>query len=210
MLFYKTLSITQGTPSSPTDAVNFQVAYIFIPGSCLTTVLRWENQHLKNLCYSTSVSLSEWYIPAINVSKRVSCPCAYLIKHHAMKEYGGAYVWIHVFLTSALVWGEGSASHLCRFTPGKRAHGTHWIKGWVGPRTGPDDVKRGKILPLSGLELRLLGCLARRQSLYRLSYPGSRSPCVVMERSTVRNSWGYFVLSRVGKVLRKTEFLALN
>jgi hypothetical protein len=38
----------------------------------------------------------------------------------------------------------------------------------VGPSTSLDDVKRRKILPLSGLELQPLGRPARSQSLYRL------------------------------------------
>jgi hypothetical protein len=36
-----------------------------------------------------------------------------------MKTYGGVDVHIHIFLTSALVGGEWSASRPCRFTPGK-------------------------------------------------------------------------------------------
>jgi hypothetical protein len=39
-----------------------------------------------------------------------------------------------------------------RFIPGERARGTHWIGGWVGPRTGLDDVERTQILALPGLE----------------------------------------------------------
>jgi hypothetical protein len=38
-----------------------------------------------------------------------------------MKAYGGVDVSIHIFLTSALVGGELSASRPGRFTPGKRA-----------------------------------------------------------------------------------------
>jgi hypothetical protein len=90
-----------------------------------------------------------------------------------MKAYGGVEVWIHIFLTLALVGGEWSASHPCRFTPEERAPGTHWIGGWVGPRAGLDDVEKRKFLTLPGLELRLLGRPARSQSLYRLLYPGS-------------------------------------
>jgi hypothetical protein len=56
---------------------------------------------------------------------------------------------------------------------GERAFGTNWIGGWVGPRTGLDDVDRRKPLSLPGLELQPLGRPARSQSLYRLRYPGS-------------------------------------
>jgi hypothetical protein len=42
-------------------------------------------------------------------------------------------VYIHVFLASALVTGEWSASRLGRLTTGNG-----WIGGWVGPRAGLD------------------------------------------------------------------------
>jgi hypothetical protein len=61
--------------------------------------------------------------------------------------------------------------------PGKRTPGIHCIVGWVGPRTGRDVAEKRKFLPLPRLELRLLGHLARSQSLYRLCYPGSTWLC---------------------------------
>jgi hypothetical protein len=78
-----------------------------------------------------------------------------------------------ILFTSALVGGEWSALRPDRFTPGERAPGTHWLGGWVDPRTGLDDVEKRKFLTLPGLELRSLGRPARSQSLYRLRYPGS-------------------------------------
>jgi hypothetical protein len=39
-------------------------------------------------------------------------------------------------LILALVGGGWPASHPDRFTPRERGHGTHWIGGWVGHRTG--------------------------------------------------------------------------
>jgi hypothetical protein len=48
-------------------------------------------------------------------------------------------------LTSALDGGEWSASRPGRFTPRKRAPGTHWIGGWVGPRAVLDVVVKRKI-----------------------------------------------------------------
>jgi hypothetical protein len=65
--------------------------------------------------------------------------------------------WIHVFLTLALPGGEWSASRPGRFSPGERAPGTHWIGGWVNPRTRLHDVKKRKFLTVPGLELRPLG-----------------------------------------------------
>jgi hypothetical protein len=44
-------------------------------------------------------------------------------------------------LTFALVGGERSASRSGRFSPGERAPGTHWIGGWVDPRTGLERIK---------------------------------------------------------------------
>jgi hypothetical protein len=49
-----------------------------------------------------------------------------------MKAYGGVDVWSYIFLTSALIGGEWSASRPCRFTPGERAFDTHWVGGRVG------------------------------------------------------------------------------
>jgi hypothetical protein len=66
-----------------------------------------------------------------------------------MKVYVGVDVYIHIFLTSALVGGEWSASLLGHFTPEEWAPGAHWIRGWVGPRAGLDDVEKRKFLTLT-------------------------------------------------------------
>jgi hypothetical protein len=87
-----------------------------------------------------------------------------------MKTYGGVYLEIYVFLTSAFVGGEWSASRPVRFTPGERAPGTHWIRDWVDPRASLDNVEKRNFLTLPGLELQLVGRPARSQSLYRLRY----------------------------------------
>jgi hypothetical protein len=74
-----------------------------------------------------------------------------------MKAYAGVDIQIHIFLTLALFGGEWSASRPCRFTPGERTPGTHWIGGWVDPRADLDDVGKWKFLPPLVLELRPLG-----------------------------------------------------
>jgi hypothetical protein len=48
-------------------------------------------------------------------------------------------------LTQALDGGEWSASRPCRCTPRERAPSTHWLGGWVGPRTGLDMVSKKEI-----------------------------------------------------------------
>jgi hypothetical protein len=81
--------------------------------------------------------------------------------NYAMKLYGVVDVQIYVFLTSVLVWGKWSASCPGRFAPRERAPCTYRIRGWVVLRSGLDDVDRGEILPLLGLEIRSLGLPAR-------------------------------------------------
>jgi hypothetical protein len=56
---------------------------------------------------------------------------------------------------------------------GKEPPCTHWIRDWVDPRAGLNDVEKRKFITLPGLELRILGRPARSQSLYQLCYPGS-------------------------------------
>jgi hypothetical protein len=58
--------------------------------------------------------------------------------------------------------------------PRGKSHGTHWIGGWVGPRTGLDDVEKRKFLTLPGFEIRTRRRPARSQSLYGLRYPGCK------------------------------------
>jgi hypothetical protein len=70
---------------------------------------------------------------------------------------GGVAVQICIFLTSAIVGGEWSASRTDRFTPGERAPGIHWIGCWVDRRAGLDAVEKRKFLILPGLEPRPLG-----------------------------------------------------
>jgi hypothetical protein len=57
-----------------------------------------------------------------------------------MKGYGGVHVWIHVFLTSALVGGEWLASRHGGFTSS-----IHWKGDWVGPKTCLGDVEKRKL-----------------------------------------------------------------
>jgi hypothetical protein len=80
-----------------------------------------------------------------------------------MKAYVGVDVKIHVFLTSALLAGEWSASGHGSFTPRKQSPVPVYIGGWVSPRTGMEDVEKIQFLTLPGLELRPLGRPARSQ-----------------------------------------------
>jgi hypothetical protein len=57
------------------------------------------------------------------------------------------------------------------FTPPPLYPGTHWIGGWVGPRTGLEHVEKRKFLTLPGLELRSLRRPARSYLLYVFAVP---------------------------------------
>jgi hypothetical protein len=123
-----------------------------------------------------------------------------------MKEYGGVDVLIHIFLTAALVRGEWSASRPCRFTPGERAPGTHWVWGWVGPRAGLNDVEKRKFLTLPGLKLRLLRCpaqpVARPTPLSRLVAPfcstvGYTSVRTIGSHAQFKPLFLYFVIKKI-------------
>jgi hypothetical protein len=74
-----------------------------------------------------------------------------------MKTYGGVHVHRHVFLASALAGGEWSASRPGGLTPGERLPHTNLMGGWLGPRTGLNDVERTKIWPLPRLENVIVG-----------------------------------------------------
>jgi hypothetical protein len=82
-----------------------------------------------------------------------------------MKVYGGVEVYIHIFLTLALVGGEWSASCPCHFTPRESGPRTHWIGSLVG-LVGLDEMEKIKILTLPGLELRPLSRSSHSQLLY--------------------------------------------
>jgi hypothetical protein len=108
--------------------------------------------------------------------------------------------WMYIdphFLDLGTSW-EWSVSCPGRFTPRERAPGTHWIGGWVDPRTVLDMEKR-KFLALPGLELRpLLSRPARRyytciecfpQAYYTLCCTHVNFDSDVLTPLYVRTSW---------------------
>jgi hypothetical protein len=93
-----------------------------------------------------------------------------------MKTYFvGVVVQIHVFLISALVGGESSASCPGRFTPGKDLPRYPFDRGLGGPQRWSGSHKE-KILYSLGTRTRSLGRGSHSQPLYRLSYSGSSCP----------------------------------
>jgi hypothetical protein len=89
-----------------------------------------------------------------------------------------------LILTSELEGGEWSASRSGRFTPRERAPGTHWVGGWVGPRSVLDAVVKRKIpsprrepnpgtpiiQPVVHLFWRYVSCMHRMWSYYYYYY----------------------------------------
>jgi hypothetical protein len=116
---------------------------------------------------------------------------------------GSGYIDL-VFLTSALVWGEWSASRPSRFTPAEKAPCINWIWGWVSPRAGVDDEKRKLIL--LGLELQ-----PRSPAAHRLCYLSIKMDLKeiwwedmnwtdVIQGNLVVSSWEYSKVFRFYKV----------
>jgi hypothetical protein len=66
------------------------------------------------------------------------------------------------FLTSALDGGERSVSRPVRVSPRERASGTHWIGGWVGPRTGRDAMEQRTIFAPAGNRTLVIKSIALR------------------------------------------------
>jgi hypothetical protein len=81
-----------------------------------------------------------------------------------MKAYGGDDVYIHIFLTSALVAVEWLASIPCCSTPGESLR-YPLDRNLGGPRAGPDHVEKREFLTLPKLKLWPLSRLARNQTL---------------------------------------------
>jgi hypothetical protein len=74
-----------------------------------------------------------------------------------MKAYGVIDVQMHIFLTSALVGGEWSASRPGRFTSEERAPGTHWVGRHRSPLPQDSEHKGLKCEVLDRIELAQYG-----------------------------------------------------
>jgi hypothetical protein len=89
-----------------------------------------------------------------------------------MKTYGGVDVQIHVFLTSALVRGEWSASRSVCFIPEEIAPRYPLDRRLGGPQNLSGGHGEEKNLNLTGPVIHPLLSRTRSQSLYRLRHPG--------------------------------------
>jgi hypothetical protein len=98
-----------------------------------------------------------------------------LFYYTPQRRLGGEEVWLLLIFDLGTRWGwVVSVTPRPRFIPGKDPQ-YHCTGGWVGPRAGLDTEAREKTLsPLPGIEPRSLGRPAHSQTLYWLSYPGSR------------------------------------
>jgi hypothetical protein len=110
-------------------------------------------------------------------------------------------VYIHIFSTSALVGGEWPASRPCRYTPGEKAPGSHWIGGWVDIKAFMVDVEKRKFLTLPGLKPWPLSLPARSQSLYWLRLHGS----LYNVDDKMINQYGAVYGMRIGRGNRNTS-----
>lgn len=58
-----------------------------------------------------------------------------MFKLQGVGRYGGIELRLPVFLTWTTDEDEWLASCFCRFTPGEKALGMHWIGGWLDQGT---------------------------------------------------------------------------
>jgi hypothetical protein len=58
---------------------------------------------------------------------------------YVMKMYEEVDLQTQVFLTSGLLGSEQLVSRPHSFTLGQMVPGSHWIKGWVGPKSVLDN-----------------------------------------------------------------------
>jgi hypothetical protein len=67
----------------------------------------------------------------------------YIIKHYAMKAYGGQKVQLHHSTLAPA--GTAHFHALSFFTSMDNASSIHWAGGWVGPKTGVVAMERREI-----------------------------------------------------------------
>jgi hypothetical protein len=72
--------------------------------------------------------------------------------------YGGVGLWLHKFVISATDGGVWLAPRPVWFTTGEKAHGNHWIEGWMRPRAGLASVVKAEIsCPLVAIDPQFSG-----------------------------------------------------
>jgi hypothetical protein len=50
--------------------------------------------------------------------------------------------------------------------PRERAPGTHWIRGWVGPSAGLDDVEKGNVYKRKAVQIKIYVKKAKKYFLH--------------------------------------------
>jgi hypothetical protein len=134
------------------------------------------NPHPHNLLL-IFILISSSHLCLVHNSTKIKFVQAFLISH--MPDKCLAHVILHlkalmrIFLTWALDGGEWSASCRGRFNPGENArHPLYRMRG--GPMSRSERYGEEKdLLPVSGIQSRLLVVPPVTWLLYRLRYPGS-------------------------------------
>ena len=107
------------------------------------------------------------------------------------------------FLTPAKDGRDRLVSSPCRFTPGERAPGCHWIGVWVRLKAGLDAAD-DNLLSLPGKETRFLGHPAR-SLVTRLRYHDNAQLLFVGRAVRVQSGWDATKLQGVYDVILDNE-----
>jgi hypothetical protein len=85
-----------------------------------------------------------------------------------MKAYGGVDVYIHIFLNSALVGGEWSASRAYCFNPRRKSHRYPLLRRQGGPHSRSGRHGEEKILASTGTRISSRGSIVRTATGYEM------------------------------------------
>jgi hypothetical protein len=118
---------------------------------------------LLTLKIKGNISIETWRVNG----KWQTCLCA-------IETYGTEEVQFQALLTSSLDRGEWSVSYNGHLTARKTAPVTHWIGGWVGPRTSLEALTKRKISCLCWESIHDSSDVQpAAQSLYWVRYPST-------------------------------------
>jgi hypothetical protein len=130
-----------------------------------------------------------------------------------MKAYGGSGCIDPHFLDLGTSWRRMVSFTPRPLNPRGKSPRYHWIRGWVDPRAGLDDVEKRKFLTLPGIEIRPPGLAAVASRYTDWAIPGiieDVSITVVTKASHRTLAWGGCIRQSYKKGLIRKPLLQIG